>query len=274
MAERFKALVLKINVLKDTVSSNLTLLNSFFMLSRYIKFINKKNFHKYLDRLCQNNSKRKKSEGIKKNRECILFKDKRGLASAYKRGKDITFILYIRSSLRGFHVNISNKRGKVLKMFSLGQLGFKKASRYNAFSLRALFKKILGSLKKLKKFSYLRRIPIFQSKLSPYTKISRSLYCKKVGAAGINSSLKEVFRVTKKSSLQWNRRNSRIIGFKLIKKVKKVKINIFLKGFGSKRNRLVRFFIRAHRIKKYIASIVDLSDLPYNGCRPKKLRRK
>jgi ribosomal protein S11 len=236
------------------------------MLNRYIKFINKKIFHKYLDCFCQKNSKRKKSG------ECILFKDKKGLALYRERRKDITFILYIRSSLRGFHVNISNKRGKVLQMFSLGQLGFKKASRYNAFSLRALFQKILGSLKKLKNFSYVQRIPVFQSKLFPYIKVIRFLYIKKAKSSETNILLKEVFRVTKKSSFRWNSR--RVLRFKFIKKFKKVKISIFLKGFGPKRNRLVRFFIRSRRIRKYIASIVDLSDLPHNGCRPKKLRRK
>jgi ribosomal protein S11 len=50
-------------------------------------------------------------------------------------------------------------------------------------------------------------------------------------------------------------------------------VSIVLKGFSSKRNRFVRFFINSF-LKKQIISITDLTDLPYNGCRPKKLRRK
>jgi ribosomal protein S11 len=50
-------------------------------------------------------------------------------------------------------------------------------------------------------------------------------------------------------------------------------VSIVLKGFSSKRNRFVRFFINFF-LKKQIISITDLTDLSYNGCRPKKLRRK
>ena len=62
----------------------------------------------------------------------------------------IFYILYIKSSLRGFHINISDKFGKVLKVFTLGKVGFKKAQRYNRFSLILLANKVLGALKILK----------------------------------------------------------------------------------------------------------------------------
>jgi small subunit ribosomal protein S11 len=113
-------------------------------------------------------------------------------------------ILYIKSTLRGFHINISDSSGKVLKMFSAGKLGYKKAQRYNQVSLLALVQEVLG---------------YFQEIQSPFN------------------------------------------------------VSIVLKGFSSKRNRFVRFFINFF-LKKQIISITDLTDLPYNGCRPKKLRRK
>jgi small subunit ribosomal protein S11 len=113
-------------------------------------------------------------------------------------------ILYIKSTLRGFHINISDSSGKVLKMFSAGKLGYKKAQRYNQVSLLALVQEVLG---------------YFQEIQSPFN------------------------------------------------------VSIVLKGFSSKRNRFVRFFINSF-LKKQIISITDLTDLPYNGCRPKKLRRK
>lgn len=113
-------------------------------------------------------------------------------------------ILYIKSTLRGFHINISDSSGKVLKMFSAGKLGYKKAQRYNQVSLLALVQEVLG---------------YFQEIQSPFN------------------------------------------------------VSIVLKGFSSKRNRFVRLFINSF-LKKQIISITDLTDLPYNGCRPKKLRRK
>jgi small subunit ribosomal protein S11 len=67
--------------------------------------------------------------------------------------------------------------------------------------------------------------------------------------------------------------SNEIISFFSKKNKKSLKVNILLKGFSPKRNKLIRFFIRS-KIKKSIISIIDLSDLPYNGCRPKKLRRK
>jgi small subunit ribosomal protein S11 len=115
------------------------------------------------------------------------------------------YILYIRSTLRGFHINISNSDGKVLKMFSAGKLGYKKSQRYNQVSLLALVQEVLIFFKE------------------------------------INSNT--------------------------------FKISIILKGFSSKRNRFVKLFINSF-LKKRIIAITDLTDLPYNGCRPKKLRRK
>lgn len=117
------------------------------------------------------------------------------------------YILYVKSSLRGFHINISNSSGKVLKVFSTGKLGYKKAQRYNPFSLLALVNEVLAFLKKT------------------------------------------------------------------IKIKKNFKISIVLKGFSSKRNRFIKRFLKSF-LKKSIVSIIDLTDLPYNGCRPKKLRRK
>mgnify|MGYP005994568877 CR=1 FL=1 len=118
---------------------------------------------------------------------------------------DQLYILYIKSTLRGFHINVSDSSGKVLKMFSAGQLGYKKAQRYNQVSLIALVQEVLSFFKSI--------------------------------------------------------RHS------------KFKVNIVLKGFSSKRNRFIKFFINSF-LKKRISTITDLTDLPYNGCRPKKLRRK
>ena len=54
-----------------------------------------------------------------------------------------TFILYIICSLRGVHINVSDYNGKVLKMFSTGKLGYKKAERYNSVSLNKLAREVL-----------------------------------------------------------------------------------------------------------------------------------
>lgn len=115
------------------------------------------------------------------------------------------YVLYIRSSLRGLHVNISDTSGKVLKIFTLGLFGYTKAKRYNSISLRSLSDEIL---------SYL---------------------------ISLDPTLKN--------------------------------LTVYLKGFNPKRNSIVNFLLKSS-IKSKISSIVDLSDLPYNGCRPKKLRRK
>jgi len=116
-----------------------------------------------------------------------------------------SYILYIRGSLRGIHMNVSNNHGKVIKMFSAGKLGFKKAQRHNQVSLQVLTEEVIK----------------FLIEISP----------------------------------------------------KLTKLNIVLKGFSVKRKKVIKFILKSS-IKPFVASIIDLSDVPYNGCRPKKLRRK
>lgn len=116
-----------------------------------------------------------------------------------------SYILYIKGSLRGIHINVSNNHGKVIKMFSAGKLGFKKAQRHNQVSLQVLTEEVIK----------------FLEEISP----------------------------------------------------KLTKLNIVLKGFSIKRKKVIKFILKSS-IKPFISSIIDLSDVPYNGCRPKKLRRK
>lgn len=221
MAEWFKALVLKINVSKDTVSSNLTLPALFFFYLMLFMF-NKFKYLKY--NLNQNNTiytsnnnnyfefgiKKKsflnqKSKLLKKSiNNDIFYRNKKYNKLKINLFSTPLYILYIRSTLRGFHINVSDSNGRVLKMFSAGQLGYKKSQRYNQVSLVALGQEVLSFFKPL------------------------------------NTNFK---------------------------------VNIILKGFSSKRGKLIKFFTRSF-LKRSIVSIIDLSDLPYNGCRPKKLRRK
>ena len=197
------------------------------MLNKYNNF-NNSFIQRYLDCLYKGNANRKKSDskefymgekkcklkaGVlrcspKENNVSFYRNNKyRGRIGfkKYKGLKQKPYILYIKTSLRGFHINISDDSGKVLKMFSTGKLGYRKAQRYNQVSLRALSQEVLAFIKQIKNKSF--------------------------------------------------------------------KINIFLKGFGPKRSKFIRFFIKSY-LRRSILSIVDLSDLPYNGCRPKKLRRK
>ncbi len=136
------------------------------------------------------------------------------------------YILYIKSSLRGFYVNISRADGKVLKIFSSGQLGYKKAQRYNPFNLFTLANEVLNFLKK---------------------------------------ELKEKKKFKVISKIRKSKKNIKIIN--------NFGVVIVLKGFNFRRGRFVKRFIHSF-LKKSIISVVDLTDLPYNGCRPKKLRRK
>ena len=154
----------------------------------------------------------KNQKSLKKiNKNKSLNKDKISIIqkSLLNKKKKIviknSYVLYIRSSLRGFHINISTSSGKVLKVFSTGLLGYKKAQRYNQISLVSLSEEVLKFFKS-------------------------------------------------------NNNN-------------KYRVNIVLKGFNSKRKRLVNLFFRSF-LNRSIVSIIDLTDLPYNGCRPKKLRRK
>ena len=56
---------------------------------------------------------------------------------------------------------------------------------------------------------------------------------------------------------------------------RKLCIFIILKGFNTRRNKFVRTLVKAlSPFKRSIISITDITGLPYNGCRPKKLRRK
>jgi hypothetical protein len=52
-------------------------------------------------------------------------------------------------------------------------------------------------------------------------------------------------------------------------------ICLILNGFNSKRTRFVKSIINSSvKLKKAIISIIDITGLPHNGCRPKKIRRK
>ena len=91
-----------------------------------------------------------KSNFLLKNKRRIKLKSPVSYLKKKPKRIKIFYILYIKSSLRGFHINISDKFGKVLKVFTLGKVGFKKAQRYNRFSLILLANKVLGALKILK----------------------------------------------------------------------------------------------------------------------------
>lgn len=209
MAEWLKALVLKINVSKDTVSSNLTLPGA--LMPFYI-LINMFNFYKDRDLLRKQNDKQfYKSNDLDSNAS-LLNKKKidstevlEGFNLSLVNKVDSNFIIVIKSSLRGFHISISTDYGQVLKVYSAGLLGYKKAQRYNQESLNSLAREVLDFFQPLKKKDYT--------------------------------------------------------------------VSIVLKGFNSKRKRLVKLFVNSFLKKRFI-SLIDMTDLPYNGCRPKKLRRK
>jgi ribosomal protein S11 len=127
-----------------------------------------------------------------------------------KKKKNFIFYIYITTSVRGFYVNILNFQGKVLKQFTSGKSGYKKALRYNLVSLRTLLNEV--------RFFF------------------------------INFNLKDT---------------------------RSLRLYIILKGFNTRRNGFVRGLVRAlFQFRRSIVSIIDLTDLPYNGCRSKKLRRK
>ena len=78
--------------------------------------------------------------------------------------------LYIICSLRGVHINVSDYNGKVLKMFSTGKLGYKKAERYNSVSLNKLAREVLVFLQskniaKHKLYIYLKGFGFKRNKL-------------------------------------------------------------------------------------------------------------
>jgi ribosomal protein S11 len=142
---------------------------------------------------------------IEKRVRLGLKKQKKQKISKYYIDKGLYF-LYIKSSLkRGLHINISNHRGKVLKIFTLGQFGYEKSQRYKQISFESLLEGILDFLE------------------------------------NVNPEL--------------------------------TKLCIFLKGFHFRRKKIIQFLLKSS-IRLSIISITDLSDIPYNGCRPKKLRRK
>lgn len=198
--------------LLDTVSSNLTLPDFFLMYKKDNKIIvcfNKKFFSTnnfYIKeketRVSLRELRKKKSikslYNLKDNRIKFINKKKIQLTKGL-------YVLYIRGSIRGLHVNVSDLSGRVLKVFSLGLFGYSKAKRYNIISLRSLSQEVLAFLQKLN--------PVLQG------------------------------------------------------------LTIYLKGFNSKKSSIISFLLKSS-LRFKIFSIVDLSDLPYNGCRPKKLRRK
>jgi len=133
-------------------------------------------------------------------------KFRKRMLDLYIKNKEEPLILYIVSkSFRSLHVNISTKEGRVLKSFTAGSVGYKKATRHR------------------------------------------------------QSGLVELSRSVK--------------AFLLKEKIKKRKCYVFLRGFGSKGSKFFKMILSSS-LKKHIISIIDLSGLPFNGCRPKKLRRK
>jgi len=121
------------------------------------------------------------------------------------------YYIYIKVTLRNFHINILDKNKKNLKHISSGKLGYKKADRYNMINLKLIAKEIFSFFEELN------------------TNESKSDLC----------------------------------------------ICLILNGFNSKRNRFVKSIINSSvKFKKTIISIIDITGLPHNGCRPKKIRRK
>ena len=189
--------------LLDTVSSNLTLPDFFLMYKKNNKIIvcfNKKFFstNNFYIRELRKKRSIKSLYNLKDNRIKFINKKKIQLTKGL-------YVLYIRGSIRGLHVNVSDLSGRVLKVFSLGLFGYSKAKRYNIISLRSLSQEVFTFLQKLN--------PVLQG------------------------------------------------------------LTIYLKGFNSKKSSIISFLLKSS-LRFKIFSIVDLSDLPYNGCRPKKIRRK
>jgi ribosomal protein S11 len=122
------------------------------------------------------------------------------------------YFIYVKATLRGFHVNILDSNKKTLKHISGGKLGYKKAERRNLISLKAIANEALSFFSTLDK-----------------------------------------------------------------KQKKHLRICLVLNGFNFRRNRFVRSIINASfsfKLRKSIVSIIDITGLPHNGCRPKKIRRK
>lgn len=173
--------------------------------------IQKSHHYNFINKINNNFSKLSVFKFSTKSNRILFYRRKQNkhglnnfLLQAFDKNLPVLYILYIKSSLRGLHVNVSDKHGRVLKVFTLGKLGYKKAQRYTSVSLKSLSDEIIN------------------------------------------------FFIENKNNFR---------------------VNIVLKGFGGKRNKFVSLLSRSF-LKKYIISITDLSSLPFNGCRPKKLRRR
>ena len=119
--------------------------------------------------------------------------------------------VYIKSSLRGLHINVSDNNFRVLRTFSLGKLGYKKAQRYNRLVIKELYIEVLNYLGEILKLG------------------------------------------------------NNFIPFKL---------RVILKGTNPQLRKFLTFFFSTDYISFHTTSVLDITDVPYNGCRPKKLRRK
>lgn len=150
------------------------------------------------------------------NIDTKIKSQKKDIRSIVSSSSSVFFIVYIVSSIRGIHINISDYNGKVLSTFSTGRLGLKKKDRYQFTSVYKMVQEVLIDLKNLK-----------------------------------TDLLNDFNQKGNQSPIQ-------------------CKYVIFLKGFGFKRNRVARILVT--RLKPIC--VTDLSGLPHNGCRPKKLRRK
>jgi ribosomal protein S11 len=163
--------------------------------------IKNKNFYK--------NQKKLKSNifGIReKEKRVIVFKESLNNNIKSPCFQKLYYI-YIKVTLRNFHINILDKNKKNLKHISSGKLGYKKAERYNMINLKLISKEILSFFEELD------------------TNNLKSDLC----------------------------------------------ICLILNGFNSKRTRFVKSIINSSvKLKKAIISIIDITGLPHNGCRPKK----
>lgn len=168
--------------------------------------IKNKNFYKNQRKLKTN------IFGIRgKEKRVIVFKESLNNNNIKSPCFQKLYYIYIKVTLRNFHINILDKNKKNLKHISSGKLGYKKAERYNMINLKLISKEI---------FSFFEELD---------TNNFKSDLC----------------------------------------------ICLILNGFNSKRNRFVKSIINSSvKFKKTIISIIDITGLPHNGCRPKKIRRK
>jgi ribosomal protein S11 len=121
------------------------------------------------------------------------------------------FTLFIKSSLRGLHVNLSNKNFKTLRTFSLGKMGYKKAQRYSPLVIKEMVVKVLEFMAEELKLG---------DCLKPFN------------------------------------------------------LRIVINGSSTQLRRFKMYLFQYDYIKENTSIFLDITDIPYNGCRPRKSRRK